>query len=53
MYSNGNEVTALQLLDDSMKHLNPFAEYLRNEFKKANITNREISKLFPSASGVS
>ena len=30
---------------------NPFAEYLRGEFKKAKITNREIAALFPSASG--
>ena len=51
MYSNGNEQTALQQLDDSMKHLNPFAKYLREEFRKAKITNKEISKLFPSASG--
>jgi adenine-specific DNA-methyltransferase len=30
---------------------NPFAEYLREEFAKAEITNREIAELFPSTSG--
>lgn len=30
---------------------NPIAEYLKSEFKKHNISNREVSALFPSASG--
>jgi site-specific DNA-methyltransferase (adenine-specific) len=30
---------------------NPFADYLREEFTKAKITNKQIAELFPSASG--
>lgn len=30
---------------------NPFAKYLRDEFKKADVNQREISKLFPSKTG--
>jgi len=34
-----------------MKPNNPFANYLKEEFKRANVSNREIAKLFPSKTG--
>jgi len=33
------------------KCVNPVAEYLLSEFKKANVTISEIAKLFPSKTG--
>ena len=35
----------------NFKTKNPFSKYLKEQFKKANITNKEISKLFPSKTG--
>jgi hypothetical protein len=34
-----------------IKPLNPFSKYLNNEFNRAKVTRKEISKLFPSKSG--
>jgi DNA modification methylase len=52
MYSNEIGQTGLQMIDELyIKPLNPFSIYLKSEFKAANITNKEVSKLFPSASG--
>ena len=48
-YDKGENKTGLEMIKKIMP--NPFAEYLRGEFKKAGITNREIASLFPSASG--
>jgi len=48
-YDKGENKTGLEMIKKIMP--NPFAEYLREEFKKAKITNREIASLFPSASG--
>lgn len=52
MYSNEVGMTGLEkIMEENIKPLHPFAIYLRAEFKKANITIREIAKLFPSATG--
>lgn len=48
-YDKGENKTGLEMIKKIMP--NPFAEYLREEFKKAKINNREIASLFPSASG--
>ncbi len=48
-YDKGENKTGLEMIKKIMP--NPFAEYLRGEFAKAKITNREIATLFPSASG--
>ena len=52
MYSNEEDVTGLeQIIEQYIKPKNPFSIYLRDEFKKAKVTNKEISKLFPSKTG--
>lgn len=48
-YDKGNNKTGLEMIKKIMP--NPFAEYLREEFKKAKVSNIEIAKLFPSVSG--
>ncbi|NBX52986.1 MAG: site-specific DNA-methyltransferase [Proteobacteria bacterium] len=48
-YDKGENKTGLEMIKKIMP--NPFAEYLKEEFKRAGITNREIASLFPSASG--
>lgn len=52
MYSNEIGMTGLEkIMEENIKPLHPFAIYLREEFKRANVTIREIAKLFPSATG--
>jgi len=52
MYSNEVEMTGLEkIMEENIKPLHPFAIYLRAEFKRANVTIREIATLFPSATG--
>ncbi len=52
MYSNEIDLTGLELINEEfIKPRNPFSKYLKEEFKKANITNKQISKLFPSKTG--
>ena len=52
MYSNEEDVTGLeQIIEQYIKPKNPFSLYLIYEFKKANVTNKEIAKLFPSRTG--
>ena len=48
-YDKGENKTGLEMIKKIMP--NPFAEYLREEFTKAKITNKQIAELFPSASG--
>ena len=48
-YDKGESKTGLEMIKKIMP--NPFAEYLREEFKKAKVSNIEIAKLFPSSSG--
>ena len=52
MYSNEEDVTGLeQIIEQYIKPKNPFSLYLRDEFKKAKVNNKEIAKLFPSKTG--
>jgi hypothetical protein len=52
MYSNEVGMTGLEMImEEHIKPLHPFAKYLKEEFKRAGVTNKEISKLFPSATG--
>jgi len=52
MYSNEVGTTGLEkIMEENIKPKHPFAKYLRKELEMAGISNREISKLFPSASG--
>ena len=52
MYSNEVGMTGLEkIMEENIKPQHPFAKYLREEFKRANVSNREISKLFPSVTG--
>lgn len=37
--------------ENYLKNKNPFSIYLKEEFSKAKITNKEIAKLFPSKTG--
>jgi len=48
-YDKGENKTGLEMIKKIMP--NPFAEYLRDEFKKAGVSNIEIARLFPSATG--
>jgi site-specific DNA-methyltransferase (adenine-specific) len=43
--------TGSDQLGDTFSNINPMAQYLKAEFKKAGITQLEMSKLFPSRSG--
>jgi len=52
VYANKGDKTGLEIIVDKyIKPNNPFSKYLREEFKKANITNKELAKLFPSKTG--
>ena len=48
-YDKGEGKTGFEMVKEIMP--NPFAQYLAAEFKKANVTNQEIAKLFPSKTG--
>jgi len=49
MYSNEIGMTGLEMITEKfIKPRNPFSLYLRNEFKRAKVTNKEIARLFPS-----
>ena len=51
-YSNEVEMTGLEsITEEFIKPNNPFSKYLRDEFKKAKVSNKEIAKLFPSKTG--
>ena len=51
-YSNEIGQTGLEkIMDENIKPLHPFAKYLKQEFARAGVSNKEISKLFPSATG--
>jgi DNA modification methylase len=51
MYSNEVDMTGLEMINEKLKPLNPFANYLKEEFKRAKVNNREIAKLFLSRTG--
>ena len=48
-YDKGEDKTGLEMVKDIMP--NPFAEYLKNEFNRAGVSKKQISKLFPSKTG--
>ena len=51
-YSNEVGMTGLEMItEEFIKPRNPFSIYLRDEFKKARITNKQIAALFPSKTG--
>lgn len=51
-YSNEVNLTGLEMItEEYIKPNNPFSKYLRDEFKRARVTNKEIAKLFPSKTG--
>ena len=52
MYEQRGQKTGGELIfEQFLKPKNPFSKYLKNEFKNAKITNKEIAKLFPSKTG--
>ena len=51
-YSNEVGMTGLEAItEEFIKPRNPFSLYLREEFKKAKVSNKEIATLFPSKTG--
>jgi len=46
-----DDPTGAMQLSEEYARVNPMAKYLRGEFKRANVTNRELAKLFPSKTG--
>lgn len=52
MYEQIGQKTGAELVfEQFLKPKNPFSKYLKNEFKNAKVTNKEIAKLFPSRTG--
>ena len=57
MYTNDHESTEWamtgteRIIEEHVKPRHPFAIYMREELKRANVTNKEIASLFPSKSG--
>jgi site-specific DNA-methyltransferase (adenine-specific) len=57
MYSNDyepndwNKTGLERVMEEHIKPRHPFALYLKSEFKRAKVTNKEIAKLFPSKTG--
>jgi site-specific DNA-methyltransferase (adenine-specific) len=52
IYDKNIDMTGLEKINEIyIKPMNPFSKYLNNEFNKAKVTRKEISKLFPSKSG--
>lgn len=45
------DLTGSERLSEKFSKLNPMAKYLKSEFERAEISNKEISKLFPSKTG--
>ena len=51
-YSNEFNKTGLEMItEEFIKPRNPFSLYLKDELKRAKVTNKEIAKLFPSKTG--
>lgn len=52
VYEKSGQKTGGELIfEQFLKPQNPFSKYLRDEFKEANINNKEVAKLFPSKTG--
>ena len=45
------DITGTQQLSDKYAKINPMAKYLKEEFRRAKITNKKIASLFPSKTG--
>ncbi|MFH1547064.1 MAG: site-specific DNA-methyltransferase [bacterium] len=45
------DITGAEQLSDTYAKKNPMAKYLKEEFKRAGVGNKEIAKLFPSKTG--
>ncbi len=45
------DLTGAEQLSEVYAKTNPFAKYLKEEFKRAKISNKEIANLFPSKTG--
>ena len=50
-YTFQDETGLTTIMDNHIKPLHPFAKYLREEFKRAGVTRKEIAELFPSKTG--
>ena len=51
-YSKEIEITGREFIEaEYIAPKNPFSLYLKEEFKRAKITNKEIARLFPSKTG--
>jgi len=46
-----DDPTGAEQLGDQYAKVNPMAKYLKDEFKRAGVTNKKIAKLFPSKTG--
>jgi site-specific DNA-methyltransferase (adenine-specific) len=49
--SEWNMTGTERIKEEFLKPKNPFAIYMREEFKKAKVNNRQIAELFPSKTG--
>ena len=45
------DLTGAEQLNEQYQRINPMAKYLKEEFRRAGVTQREISTLFPSKTG--
>lgn len=43
--------TGAEQLSEKYRKINPMAHYLKSEFKRARVTNKEMARLFPSRTG--
>jgi site-specific DNA-methyltransferase (adenine-specific) len=51
-YTNDYDKTGNEIVfENYLKPQNPFGKYLKQEFEKAGVTNKEIASLFPSKTG--
>lgn len=46
-----DDPTGAQQLGEQYQRINPMAKYLKEEFERAKVTNKEITSLFPSNTG--
>ena len=49
--SDWNKTGLERVMEEKVKPRHPFALYMRDEFKKAGVKNKEIASLFPSKTG--
>jgi len=46
-----DDLTGAEQLSDEYARVNPMAQYLKKEFGRAGVTQKEVAKLFPSKTG--